>query len=177
MSTRSGDLDPAVTLQLLARAQGDTQTVDDLLNRRSGVLGLSGASSDIRDALGCETDARSRLAVEVYLWRLRKYLGAYLTLVGKPHAVIFTDTIGEGVPEVRWGACSGLEVFGVRLDPGRNWADSPLPADVSAPGSPVRVLCIATNEELAIARRSYATLTRKIASTEAFASAAQVHVT
>lgn len=166
MSTRSGDLDPAVTLRLLARASGDAGAVDELLNKKSGMLGLSGVSSDVRDVLakaagaGGGPDERQSRALEIYLWRLRKYLGAYLTLVGTPHAVIFTDTIGELVPEVRWAVCSGLEVFGIQIDPDRNREDTKLPADLSVSSSAVRILAIATNEELAIARRSYSLVTR-----------------
>ncbi|MBN1605677.1 MAG: acetate/propionate family kinase [Polyangiaceae bacterium] len=169
MSTRSGDLDPAVTLRLLARASGDTGAVDDLLNRKSGMLGLSGVSADLRDVLAlareptASDDARQRRALDVYLWRLKKYLGAYLALVGSPRAIVFTDTIGELVPAVRWAVCSGLEVFGVRLDPRRNEQAKTLPAELSAPDSRVRVFAIATNEELAIARRSYALCLRPAA--------------
>lgn len=169
MSTRSGDLDPAVTLRLLARASGDATAVDDLLNRKSGVLGLSGVSADVRDVLALTREAtatydgRQQRALDVYLWRLKKYLGAYLALVGSARAVIFTDTIGELVPTVRWAVCSGLEVFGVRLDRVRNERATALPAELSEPDSPVRVFAIATNEELAIARRSYALCQRPAA--------------
>jgi acetate kinase len=162
MSTRSGDLDPAVTLRLLARASGDTSKVEELLNRRSGVLGLSGASADLRDVLALSRQTSGELgerysrAVDVYLWRLRKYLGSYLTLVGTPHAVIFTDTIGELVPEVRWAVCSDLAVFGLELDPVRNANVREFPADLATHSSRVRILVIATNEELAIARRTHA---------------------
>ncbi len=162
MSTRSGDLDPAVTLRLLRRADGHPEVVDRLLNRQSGMLGLSGVSADVRDVLSLarstpgELGARYRRAAEVYLWRLRKDLGSYLCLVGQPHAVIFTDTIGELVPEVRAAVCSGLEVFGLELDPRLNREAVELPQDLATPTSRVRILAIATNEELAIARRTYA---------------------
>ena len=161
MSTRSGDLDPAITLRLLVRANGHTDVVDRLLNRQSGMLGLSGVSADLRDVLSLarstpgEAGERYRRAAEVYLWRLRKYLGVYLTLVGNPHAIIFTDTIGELVPEVRAAVCGGLEVFGLELDQARNESAVELPADLATPESRVRILAIATNEELAIARRAY----------------------
>jgi acetate kinase len=169
MSTRSGDLDPAITLRLLAKASGDASVVDNMLNRHSGVLGLSGISGDLRDVIASSCQAndnsnrRDQHTVDVYLWRLRKYLGAYLTLVGNAHAVIFTDTIGEGVPLVRWAVCSGLEVFGVKIDPLHNQRASELPADLSAQDSSVRILAIRTNEELAIARRSYRLVERAAA--------------
>jgi acetate kinase len=162
MSTRSGDLDPAVTMRLLAQSTGDSQKVISLLNNRSGVLGLSGTTADIRDIIASNqtASASERLAEteQVYLWRLRKYLGAYLLTVPEPDAVIFTDTIGETVPAVRWNLCAGMEVFGLQLDAERNRTVSALPADVAASDSPVRIVIIQTNEELAIARRTYAAL-------------------
>jgi acetate kinase len=91
----------------------------------------------------------------VYLWRLKKYLGAYLALAGDVHAVIFTDTIGETVPEVREAVCSGMQVFGISLDPVRNMMAHPLPVDVAAADSRVRVWVVATNEEISIARSTY----------------------
>jgi len=163
MSTRSGDLDPAVALRLLNGLMGDPEAVDRRLNKQSGVLALSGFSADIRDVLtrtnepGAEAD-RMRLACDVYLWRIRKYLGAYLTLVGGADAVIFTDTIGEGVPFVRATVCADMGVFGLELDGARNRAADRLPTDVATDDSPVRILVVATNEELAIARETHAAL-------------------
>jgi acetate kinase len=95
------------------------------------------------------------VASQVYLWRIRKYLGAYLTLVGGAHCVIFTDTIGERVPQVRWAVTAGLQCFGLDIDSEKNDAARALPADLSTPSSRVRILAIATNEEMAIARFSY----------------------
>ncbi len=158
MSTRSGDLDPAIALSLVARAQGDSRAVESLLNRRSGLLGLSGVSADIRDLVGGAQPAALVRAAEVYLWRLRKYLGAYLLVTGRPHCLIFTDTIGEKLPYVRWAVTAGLEPLGVVLDARKNAAAPALPVDLAAPESPVRILAIATNEEIAIARASYALL-------------------
>ena len=166
MSTRSGDLDPAVTLRLLARARGDAASVERLLNRKSGVLGLSGATADIRDVLAHSAGAtpdRMDLTAEVYLWRMRKYLGAYLAVVGECDAIVFTDTIGETVPAVRLSVCSGMEAFGVKIDPARNANVTRYPCDVAADDSLVRVLVILTNEELAIARRTYQALIARAA--------------
>jgi len=161
MSTRSGDLDPAIALSLVARAQGDGRAVESMLNRKSGLLGLSGVSADIRDVLakanGAGDEAQAR-AAQVYLWRIRKYLGAYLLLTERPHCIIFTDTIGEKLPYVRWAVTAGLDCFGVVLDPLKNASAPALPVDLAAPRSRVRVLAIATNEEVAIARASYALL-------------------
>jgi len=163
MSTRCGDLDPAVTLQLLARWPGDAKAVEKMLNKQSGVLGMSGTTADIRDVLarlaeGEALDDPMALTAQLYLWRIRKYLGAYLALVGCADAVIFTDTIGETVPEVRWAVCSDMDSFGLRISAQRNRSAQTLPADVAEEDSPVRILVIQTNEELAIARQTYALL-------------------
>ncbi len=157
MSTRCGDLDPAVALHLLALHGGNPQEVEKLLNRKSGVLGLSGFSADIRDSLAGDParpgpNARLDETVQVYLWRLRKYFGAYLATVGRPDAVIFTDTIGETIPLVRRAMCTDMRAFGIRFGDELNEQADTLPADIAAPESPVRVLVIRTNEELAIAR-------------------------
>lgn len=168
MSTRSGDLDPGVVLELVLREGGDAAKVESMLNRRSGVLGLSGASSDIRDVLAAARSGsgpaaeRARLAADVYVRRLRKYLGAYLAVVGRADAVIFTDTIGEMVPEVRAAVCADMEAFGIRLDADLNAmaTGDALPADFAAAGSPVRLLAIRANEELSIARSTYSLAAR-----------------
>jgi acetate kinase len=164
MSTRSGDLDPAVALTLLVREAGNGAAVEGLLNRKCGVLGLSGISADIRDVVARAADGTAAdidqlsVAAQVYLWRIRKYLGAYLTLVGRAHCVILTDTIGERVPHVRWAVTAGLQCFGLEIDPKRNDAVKTLPADLSTESSRVRILAIATNEEMAIARFSHGLL-------------------
>jgi len=166
MSTRSGDLDPALVLRLLRQVRCDAQQVQALLNTRSGVLGLSGASADIRDIIRCAAEdvplaARARLTLQLYAWRVRKYLGAYLATVGRAHAVIFTDTVGQSVPLIRWMACCGMEAFGLVMAPERNNCPGPLPADVAAPHSAVRVLVIPADEELAIARSAYSALLQR----------------
>ncbi|MBN2576281.1 MAG: acetate/propionate family kinase [Deltaproteobacteria bacterium] len=161
MSTRSGDLDPAIALALVARAQGDSRAVESLLNRKSGLLGLSGVSADIRDLVGGGAQAAALArAAQVYLWRIRKYLGAYLLVTGRPHCIIFTDTVGEKMPYVRWAVTAGLDALGVVLDARKNGEAASLPVDLAAPQSRVRILAIATNEEIAIARASFAMLAR-----------------
>lgn len=162
MSTRSGDIDPAVVLSLVTQRGGNAAAVEEYLNKKSGVLGLSGVSSDIRDVIRhaeeeTEQGERSRLALEIYLWRLRKYLGAYLTVVGRADAVLFTDTIGELVPLVRGAVCREMRPFGILVDDARNEAavGDALPGDFAAPESAVHLLAIRTNEELSIARQAY----------------------
>lgn len=158
MSTRSGDLDPGIAMHLLSRADGDCEEVENLLNRKSGVLGMSGMSADIRDVLRSasegEDSERMNWSSQVYLWRIRKYLGAYMALVGA-RAVIFTDTIGELVPEARWAVCAGLESFGLTIAPVKNSEAKDLPVDIATDKSPVRALVIQTNEEISIARSSF----------------------
>lgn len=159
MSTRCGDIDPALTLSLLASAQGGESAVEQVLNKQSGVLGLSGLSGDIRDILvDSEQDKATRETASAYIWRIRKYLGAYLTVVGQADAVIFTDTVGEQVATVREKVCRGLDCFGLKLDAEKNRTVSALPCDVAATDSRVHILVIQTNEELAIARQVYQTL-------------------
>jgi len=166
MSTRSGDIDPAVVLRLLTMNYGNGEPVLSLLNKNSGILGLSKTTSDIRDIISCLSkdnlpESKDKLAVEIYLWRLKKYLGSYLATVGNAKAVIFTDTIGESSPEVRFALCSGMQCFGMQIDYNKNITLNKYPGDVSAPSSKIRILVIKTDEELAIARKTYQTLIEK----------------
>lgn len=160
MSTRCGDLDPAITLRLLALSKGDYKSVEKKLNKLSGVLGMSGISSDIRDIFALLEEKKSYnesadLTAQVYTWRIKKYLGGYLVAVGKPHAVIFTDTIGETVPEVRAAVCSDMGYFGIELDYEKNKNVKTLPSDIASDKSNVRIFVIQTNEEISIARQTY----------------------
>ncbi|MFC1613959.1 acetate/propionate family kinase [Gemmatimonadota bacterium] len=163
MSTRSGDLDPALVLKLLARSGGNGNELEKTLNKRSGVLGLSGDSAEIRDVFSSMAqpglqDQRKNVTEQIYLWRIRKYLGAYLAVVGSAEAVIFTDSIGETVPLVRRRVCANMESFGLVIDNEKNENPGDLPSDVAAQESRIRVLVIKTNEELAIAGHTYQTL-------------------
>ncbi|MDZ8119512.1 acetate/propionate family kinase [Pontiella agarivorans] len=163
MSTRCGDIDPALTLSLLISEKGGESAVEKVLNTRSGVLGLSGTSGDIRDILTTDDpDESVRDTAAAYIWRIRKYLGAYLTVIGQPDAVIFTDTVGEQVPDVREKVCRDLTCFGLQLDTGKNRTATTLPCDIAAPESRMHILVIQTNEELAIARETYQLLQQPI---------------
>jgi acetate kinase len=163
MSTRCGDLDPSVALQLVARNGGDCEAVERILNNKSGVLGLSGFSADIRDVAAAGRSGGFDIATQSYLWRIRKYLGSYLTVAAPADAVIFTDTVGENVPFVRSAVCGGLTAFGIDIDETSNADLDTLPADIATAQSRVRVLVIATNEELAIAREAWGVLSKKTA--------------
>lgn len=168
MSTRCGDLDPALPLRYMVEPGRSPESVEKELNKSSGVLGVSGFSSDIREVLAelanqnhisasFAEDDRLALTAQIYLWRLRKYLGAYMAIVGEPRAVILTDTIGETVPVARESICRNMEFFGIRIDPRKNQTKE-LPVTISTDDSRVRVLAVRTNEELAIARRTLGVL-------------------
>ena len=150
MGTRSGDIDPGV-LVYLARTEGLTaDQLDDLVTRRSGLLGLSETSPDVRDLLARRAaDPRAFDAVEVFCYQARKWVGALAAALGGLDALVFSGGIGENAPEVRSGVCDGLAFLGVRLDPAANAANSPV---ISAAGGPVSVRVIPTDEELMIAR-------------------------
>src|SRR5215207_7433512 len=123
MGTRSGDLDPAVLEYLGAKEGLSPSDVDNLLNKQSGLLGLSGLTNDMRELLAEaheNADRRARLAVEIFCYRLRKYIGAYLATLGGADAIEFAGGIGENAPEVRAEVCAGLEWAGVELDAAAN---------------------------------------------------------
>jgi len=163
MGTRSGDVDPAVPFHLMAALRLGPEEVYSQLNRRSGILGLTGKYADRRDVLaGMEEGAaggddgaweagspyRCKLALEVECYRLKKYVGAYAAALARVDAVAFTAGVGENSPEVRARALRGLETFGIVLDEERNANAAPgEEIDVAAPSSPTRVFVIPTDEE------------------------------
>lgn len=153
MGTRSGDIDPGVIFQLRRTAGMDVDDLDDLLNRRSGLLGMAGVN-DFRAlrALIDDGDPDAALAWDVYVHRLRKYLGAFLVELGGVDVITFTGGVGENVPGIRRDVLAGLEQFGIAVDETANGTYSGGEARVGAVGSPAEVLVIPTNEELAIAR-------------------------
>ena len=121
MGTRSGDLDPAIVGFLSKKERLSVAEVEALLNERSGLLGISGRSKDMRELLQrAPSDARSGLAVEIFCHRARKYLGAYLAVLGGADALIFSGGIGENSPEVRAQICAGMDWCGLQLDPELN---------------------------------------------------------
>ena len=154
MGSRGGDVDPGVLIHLLRHAGLDAEALDDLLNHRSGMRGLAG-SSDLREVLTAAQagDRRAGLALDVYCHRLRKYVGAYLAVLGRTDALVFTAGVGENMPHVRELALAGLDGLGIELDAERNFASSKSPRLISTDGSRVKVLVVPTDEELAIARQ------------------------
>ena len=164
MGTRPGDVDPGALLYLLNRFDSDVGKLDALLNKQSGLLGLSGSSNDMRDLLSkrSEGDRRAALAVEIFCYRVRKYIGAYMAALGGADAVVFTGGIGENSVQVREEICSGLQALGITLDPVKNLEIRGIEAEISTPASPCKVWVIPTNEELLIARDTVRCIQNKV---------------
>lgn len=162
MGTRSGDLDPAVLLYLQRNAGMTVDQVDELLNRRSGLLGLSG-HGDMRGVVEAADggDAAARLAFDVYVHRLRHYIGAYLALLGGADALVFTAGVGENSAEVRAAALDGLGPLGLELDAAANQRPGRGSRRISPSGAGIEVLVIPTDEEFQIARETASVLAVK----------------
>ncbi|MGS2807245.1 acetate kinase [Nocardia sp. MW-W600-9] len=157
MGTRPGDLDPGIMPHLMNVAGLDLPAVEQLLNRNSGIKGLSGVN-DFRELqqLIDNGDAAAKLAYDVYIHRLRRYLGAYLVELGGVDSIIFTAGVGENSASVRADALAGLQNLGIEVDPVRNETRTPGIRHISPEFAPVHVLVVPTNEELAIARAAHA---------------------
>ncbi|KQS99914.1 acetate kinase [Cellulomonas sp. Leaf395] len=159
MGTRSGDLDPAVLIHLQRNAGLSVDEVDDLLNRRSGLKGLAG-ENDFRELhkLVDAGDEGAVLALDVYLHRLRKYVGAYAAVLGRVDVITFTAGVGENDDIVRARALEGLEPLGIAVDPARNAGRKKEPTVISPDWTSTLVMVVPTNEELAIARQALSTI-------------------
>ena len=162
MGTRSGDLDPALVSYLARKEKVDAAEVERWLNHRSGLLGLSGRSNDMRELLSVyETDARARLAVDVFCHRARKYLGAYLAVLGGADAVVFSGGIGENAPAVREKICAGMDWCGLSLDQEKNSGAVGTESLISSAGGRIHVYVIPSDEEAIIARETVKLFQRK----------------
>src|SRR5690625_4310415 len=159
MGTRTGDIDPAVIMYLARTAGMSLDDIDDLFNRRSGMLGLTG-HQDMRDVVAAwrAGNPAAEAGLELYTYRLKKYIGAYFAVLGRVDAVVFTAGIGENSPDIRQLTISGLEHLGLGIDPEKNREDKPGVLDVSADGVSVRTLVVPTNEEWEIARQTLRTV-------------------
>jgi len=156
MGTRSGDIDPAVGFFLTRQAGIPFEELDSLFNKKSGMLGVSGLSNDMRILIEAASNGheRARLALDMFAYRVRKYIGAYLAVLNGGDAIVFTGGIGENAPSLRQDVCSDLDRLGIEIDPGRNASVRSEEAVISAPGSQVVVMVVPTNEELEIARET-----------------------
>jgi acetate kinase len=165
MGTRSGDIDPAIIFFLAEQGGMPLAQVNQVLNRNSGLLGLSGVSNDLREVqqAAAQGNHQAELALEVYAYRIRKYIGAYLAALGGAQAVVFTGGIGEHGDLMRARILQGLDALGIRFDADRNRQCRGVEGEITAPGSPIRALVIPTNEELMIARDTWA-VARSLAS-------------
>jgi acetate kinase len=154
MGTRSGDLDPAILPHLMNKEELAPWELSALLNKHSGLFGLSGMSNDMRALLAAESEghARARLAVDVFCYRLKKYIAAYVGVLGGVDGLAFAAGIGENAPAVRARALDGLEALGLGLDARANAEARGREAEISPSGARTRVFVIPTNEEILIAR-------------------------
>ena len=161
MGTRGGDLDPGVLTHLVRHAGVDIAQIDASLNKASGLVGLCGVG-DMRDVLRREAsgDASAQLALEVYTYRLRKYIGAYMAALRQVDAIVFTAGVGENSPDIRERSCAGLEVLGIELDDARNRANAKGARPIHRRGAAVEVWVVPTNEELEIAEETLRCITR-----------------
>jgi acetate kinase len=161
MGTRSGSVDPGILTYLMRESNLSGDQLDSLLNKRSGLFGISGISGDMREILAAikKGHERAKLAFAIYVHRLQTGIGAMIAVLGGIDALIFTAGVGENSPELRAAACENLNYAGLKLDPKKN-AQSPPEQDISDPDSPVRVLIIRAQEDWEIARDCWK-LTRK----------------
>ncbi|HEV8495252.1 MAG TPA: acetate kinase [Gemmatimonadaceae bacterium] len=162
MGTRSGDLDPAILDFVSAKEGLSLREVDSLLNKQSGLLGISGLTADMRELLAEEAehgDRRARLAVDVFCYRVKKYIGAYLAAMNGADAIVFAGGIGENSPEVRARICAGLEWLGIEINAARNSAIVGVEGRIDREGSRVNIWVIPTDEELLIARDTWRVVT------------------
>jgi acetate kinase len=159
MGTRSGDIDPAILFHLNRETGIDLEDLDYQLNQESGLKGICGVN-DMREAqrLAAAGDERARLAIDMYCYRIRKYIGAYYAVLGRLDALVFTAGIGENSPPIRKQSCTGLDRFGIRIDEARNAQPGAEVIEIQAEDAAVRVLVVPTNEELEIAHQTRACL-------------------
>lgn len=156
MGTRSGEIDPAIIPFLMEKENMTAQQIDDYLNRRSGILGISGLSSDFRDLESAANrgDDRSQLAIDVFAYKVKKYIGGYVAAMGGVDAIVFTAGLGENSPFMRDKICNGLEYLGTRVEPELNKVRGQ-EKEISVRRARVKIFVIPTNEELVIARDTY----------------------
>lgn len=158
MGTRSGDCDPAIILHVMAQEELSLHEGNTLLNKHSGLMGVSGLSADVREILEAAVDghANARLALDIYCYRIKKYIGAYAAAMSGLDAVVFTGGVGENAAEIRRQSCDGMEYLGLKIDDEKNKAHEGGIGIVSADDSNITAVVVPTNEELVIARETEA---------------------
>ncbi len=150
MATRPGDLDPGLLLHLLRNENLSPDEMDEFINQKCGLLGLSETTADMRDLLARRpTDPRAADAIDLFCYQARKWIGALATALGGLHTLLFSGGIGEHAPPVRQEICNGLDFLGIRIDGSKNQNNSPV---ISPDGAPVTVRVIPTDEEIVIAK-------------------------
>jgi len=157
MGTRSGDMDPAIVFYLSEKGYS-TEELNNLLNKKSGLLGISEISNDMRNLFEAKEkgDERAKAAIDIFCYRLRKYIGAYLAVLRHTDAIVFTGGIGENNAAIRSASLEGLESLGIVIDQEKNLkANKDNESEISKDGSPVKVFVIPTNEELQIAHDTF----------------------
>lgn len=164
MGTRSGDIDPSVAFFLVNKRGYGLEEVEEILNKRSGILGISGLSNDVKTVLNSsrEGNERAKLALEIFAYRVKKYIGAYMAILGGLDCLVFTAGIGERSPEMRALICSGLEDLGLNLDPGLNQECRASEMVISQEDSSVRIVVVPTDEEHVIASETYRIASSKV---------------
>ncbi len=161
MGTRSGDIDPAIIFYLGRRTGLTPDEIESLLNKNSGLKGICGVN-DMREItrLAAEGDASARLAIEMYCYRIKKYIGAYHAVLGRVDALVFTGGIGENAAAIRRRACKGLSPIGIQVDDHKNSLKSDAIREIQREHCPVNILVIPTDEELEIAEQTVAKISR-----------------
>lgn len=154
MGTRSGDLDPAIILHIMAREELSLHEANTLMNKHSGLAGISGISSDMSEIeeSALEGNTNAKLALDIFCYRLKKYITSYMGAMNGLDALIFTAGVGENSSTVRKQTCENLDFFGIGLDESKNKQIKAIEADISAADAKIKTLVIPTNEELVIAR-------------------------
>lgn len=156
MGTRSGDIDPSIIFHLIQERGFSPKEVNELLNKKSGMLGLCGLSDmrDVKKAIQ-EGDPDAILGYELYAYRIKKYIGAYIAALNGLDALIFTAGVGENDPDMRAAVCADMEFFGIQVDQSLNRARQSGMREINSPSSQIKVLVIPTNEELEIGQQTY----------------------
>jgi acetate kinase len=156
MGSRSGSIDPGIVIYLMRRSKISARELDDLLNKKSGLLGISGVSSDLREVVAAMAggNPRAKLAFDIFVHRLRSFIGAMVAALDGMDVLVFTAGIGENSAEVRAAACAGFGFMGLKLDLDKN-AHPRADQDIASSDSAVRVLVIRAQEDWAIARECW----------------------